>query len=105
VIGVAEWLQQNSQLLNEQTATLQRTSQMIEQALGIAATDQTIEQIGRSVGVRFQVPPTTRRGGVLVVAQAVADLYGRLGEPVPEALGELLMRMSSGIGDVSESNP
>lgn len=105
-IRVATWLRENKQVLNEQFPTRQRTSEMIEKALGIAVHDQTLERIGRSVGIKFQASRATRLGSVLIVAKAVAELYGRLGEPVPEPLGGLLVRANfSGTIDVGESDP
>lgn len=67
---------------------------MIEKALGITVNNRTVEKIGGSTGIKFQVSRIPQLGSVLIVANAVADLYRRLGEPVPEAFAELLDRAS-----------
>jgi hypothetical protein len=105
-IRVATWLRENMQLLNEHIPTRQRASEMIEKALGIAVNHETVERIGRSIGIKFQASRAARLGSVLIVANAVADLYGRLGEPLPDALAELLLKAShSEIVDAAEPNP
>ena len=88
VILFTDWLRRNKADMEGNRADAEKVATLASNELGFAIVVSTVENLAPTIGVR--VHPVTEKAKrthrIKIVAQAVLNLYERLGEPVPTSL-------------------
>jgi len=95
VVSISKWLVENRETVLKRHMTLTEIKHIIEKTFGIKAQEQSIERIARKVGVTTDLRKTQSHDGLMIVAQALFDLFKELGTTTPDSLSELLKKSVS----------